>query len=135
MTTSEVCLADGNVLIALSVLEHVHHAAARRWLADHEPTLATCPITEGTLLRFLIREGVDAPLALSTLTAIRQGADRVFWPADLPFAGPQLRGVIGHRQVTDAYLAALARDRGGRLITFDKGLATIHGDVVDLIQT
>jgi hypothetical protein len=36
---------------------------------------------------------------------------------------------MGHRQVTDAYLAALARQQGGRLVTFDAGLAVLHPDV------
>lgn len=38
-----------------------------------------------------------------------------------------------HRQVTDAYLAALARTHGGRLLTFDRGLAAAHADVAELI--
>src|SRR3990170_2466443 len=32
-----------------------------------------------------------------------------------------MTGVIGHRQVTDAYLAALARHHRGQLATFDPG--------------
>jgi hypothetical protein len=36
---------------------------------------------------------------------------------------------MGHRQVTDAYLAALARHHGGRPVTFDKGLVALHPDV------
>jgi uncharacterized protein len=35
-----------------------------------------------------------------------------------------------HRQVTDAYLAQLARGHGGRLASFDQGLAGLHHDVV-----
>ncbi|GLY63497.1 hypothetical protein [Amycolatopsis taiwanensis] len=46
-----------------------------------------------------------------------------------------LNGVLGHRQVTDAYLAQLARAHGGRLATFDPGLATLHTDIADLLQT
>jgi predicted nucleic acid-binding protein len=46
-----------------------------------------------------------------------------------------MTGVIGHRQVTDAYLAHLARTRNGRLATFDQGLAKTHPDVVDLVPT
>jgi predicted nucleic acid-binding protein len=42
-------------------------------------------------------------------------------------------GVIGHRQVTDAYLAQLARQHNARLATFDAGLAALHSDVADLI--
>jgi predicted nucleic acid-binding protein len=43
--------------------------------------------------------------------------------------------VIGHRQVTDAYLAHLARSRTGRLATFDRGLAEMRDDVTDLVPT
>lgn len=32
-------------------------------------------------------------------------------------------GVLGSRQVTDVYLLALAVNRGGRLVTFDKAIA------------
>jgi hypothetical protein len=42
---------------------------------------------------------------------------------------------MGHRQVTDAYLAALARRRQGRLATLDKGLAALHPDVAELLST
>jgi uncharacterized protein len=38
-------------------------------------------------------------------------------------------GVIGHRQVTDAYLAAPARDRNGKPASFDNGLVALHPDV------
>jgi uncharacterized protein len=37
--------------------------------------------------------------------------------------------VLGHRQVTDAYLAALARHHKGKLVSFDRGLAALHADV------
>ena len=35
----------------------------------------------------------------------------------------------GNAQVTDAWLAELARQRKGRLATLDSGLAALHGDV------
>lgn len=43
--------------------------------------------------------------------------------------------MIGHRQVTDAYLAQLARENSGRLATFDKALAQLHDDVTELLAT
>ena len=52
-----VALADRNLLIAMTVPNHVHHRAAQSWLAQHQGAVATCPITQGTLLRLLIREG------------------------------------------------------------------------------
>ncbi|MGH3319762.1 MAG: hypothetical protein ACRDN9_06190 [Streptosporangiaceae bacterium] len=41
--------------------------------------------------------------------------------------------MVGHRQVTDAYLAQLARTQGRAFATFDKGLAAAHPDVAELI--
>jgi len=43
--------------------------------------------------------------------------------------------IHGQRQVTDAYLAALARVRSGRLATFDRGLAALHADVAFLVPS
>ena len=56
-----------------------------------------------------------------------------FWPDAVSFDAVPLDGVIGHRQVTDAYLAHLARVRKGRIATFDQGLAKLHPDVADLV--
>jgi predicted nucleic acid-binding protein len=58
-----------------------------------------------------------------------------FWGDDIGYDRVVLRGVVGHRQVTDAYLAGLARHRGGRLATFDQGLAALHPDVALLVPT
>jgi len=57
----------------------------------------------------------------------------VFWPDDLSYEKISARGIIGHRQVTDAYLAALARSKGGVLVTMDKALAALNPDVCELI--
>ena len=37
--------------------------------------------------------------------------------------------MLGHRQVTDSYLVALARTQGEQLATFDRGLAAANADV------
>lgn len=66
---------------------------------------------------------------------LAQHPRREFWPDSLPYDDVPFKGVIGHRQVTDAYLAQLARANNGRLATFDKGLAQSHGDVAELIST
>lgn len=122
-------LLDGNVLVALTVSEHVHHEAASTWFAAQHPEFATTPITQGTLLRFLLRSGVDAVTATELLAATTDHPQHQFWPDDLPYDASMVRGVVGHRQVTDAYLAALARARRGVLATFDRGLAALHADV------
>ncbi len=127
-------LLDGNVLVALAVRDHVHHLVTRRWFAADDRRFATTPITQGTLLRLLLRNDVAAPDALAVLTAFTKHQRHEFWPDDRPFDRDSLRGVVGHRQVTDAYLAQLARVRGGRLVTLDGGLAAIHPDVAELIE-
>lgn len=127
-------LADGNLLIALTVVDHVHHEAATRWFEEFAPDLATCPITEGTLLRFLIREGTRAPAAMGVLEAMREQDWHEFWPDSVGYERSFLAGVIGHRQVTDAYLVALAQYHGGRVATLDRGLSALHGDDVLLLE-
>jgi uncharacterized protein len=127
-------LLDGNVLIALLVEDHVHHAAVDGWWQGRSAaSFATTPITQGTLLRFLIRNDVSAADSASVLKGFCDLPDHVFWVDDTAYDGQTLRGVLGHRQVTDAYLAALARRNRGRLVTLDAGLQDLHADVVDLV--
>lgn len=126
-------LLDANVLIALVVADHIHHDAAEQWFTNTDGSFATCPITEGSLLRLLIREGQTADNAHAVLHAVKNGERHEFWPDSVTYSDVPLKGVLGHRQVTDSYLAQLARVQGGRLATFDQGLAKQHTDVVDLV--
>jgi uncharacterized protein len=126
-------LLDANVLIALVVTEHVHHDAAAEWLSQSDTGFATCPITHGSLVRFLVRTGQSAATARDVVSAVETAKRHEFWPDSVSFAGVAVGGVVGHRQVTDAYLAQLARTRKGQLATFDNGLAHLHGDVAVLI--
>ena len=127
-------LADGNLLVALTIVEHVHHELAIDWFEGLEPDLATCPITEGPLLRFLLRQGGSASDAIEVIDAIRSQRWHTFWPDSIPYTSELLVGVIGHRQVTDAYLVALARANGAKVATLDRGLAALHGDAAHLLE-
>jgi toxin-antitoxin system PIN domain toxin len=126
-------LLDANVLIALVIADHVHHEAAEEWFTGSGDSFATCPITEGSLLRLLIREGQTASNAQAVLNAVKSSERHEFWPDSIAYGDVPLDGVLGHRQVTDSYLAQLARAQGGRLVTFDHGLAKLHSDVADLV--
>jgi toxin-antitoxin system PIN domain toxin len=126
-------LLDANVLIALLVDDHVHHVAAEDWFVGLSGNFATCPITQGSLMRLLIREGQSAANARAVLNGATGDARHEFWPDDVGYADVPIQGIIGHRQVTDAYLAQLARARGSRLATFDQAMAKLHNDVADLI--
>ena len=130
-----IWLLDGNVLIALADEAHVHHTAARRWFSSRARLFATCPITQGTLVRILLHTNGKHSIAgvVATLRGFTEHSHHRFWPDAIDYLQVNWQGVLGHRQVTDAYLAALARSNGGRLATFDQGLAALHPDVVELI--
>lgn len=130
-----IVLLDANVLIALAIEGHIHHSAAQRWFVSEHRRFASCPSTQGSLLRMLLRGGRTAPAAIAALGRLTRDDRHDFWPDHLPYSDVRMAGVIGHRQVTDAYLAALARARGGLLATFDAGLAAVHTDVAELVST
>lgn len=126
-------LLDANVLIALVVEDHVHHGPAEAWFTASGTSFATCPITQGSLMRLLIREGQPAESARSVLREIVASTRHEFWPDNASYHDIPIAGIIGHRQVTDAYLAHLARSYSARLATLDQALAKLHPDVADLI--
>jgi uncharacterized protein len=126
-------LLDANVLIALVVGEHVHHAPAEAWFSGRTDGFATCPVTQGSLMRLLIREGQTAGAASSVIRGVAENPRHEFWPDEVAYTDVPVAGIVGHRQVTDAYLAQLARGRAARLATFDQGMAKLHADVADLV--
>ena len=126
-------LLDANVLIALLVDDHVHHVAAENWFVGTSGNFATCPITQGSLMRLLIREGQSAATAQAVLNGVTSDVRHEFWPDDVGYVDVPVEGIISHRQVTDAYLAQLARTHGARLATFDQAMAKLHDDEVDLV--
>ena len=130
-----VHLLDANVLIALADHGHSHHEAARTWFSRRSrATFATCPITQGALLRVMFHRGrANIEEALLSLRSFTDHPAHQFWPEDLSYETIRWHGVIGHRQITDAYLAALARKHKGKLATLDRGLAALHHDVAELI--
>lgn len=128
-------LLDANVLIALLVDDHVHHRPAERWLATTDTGFATCPMTQSSLVRLLLRQGQTVSTARELIAAVARDRRHEFWPDSLSFSDVTVTGVIGHRQVTDAYLAQLARSHNARLATFDRGLAQLHSDVAELVPS
>ena len=141
-----VHLLDGNVLAALVSSTHIDHEAAQTWFAaSDEPfatrpfatcPFATCPITQGTRLRLLMRLGeVSSDTALAAVAGVTAHTRYRFWSDSLGYADMSWRGVLGHRQVTDAYLSGMACHHGGRLVSFDSGLVALHADVaIELTQ-
>ena len=130
-----IWLLDGNVLTALSISSHIHHARALAWFQQMPRRFSTCSVTEGTLLRMHMMSAADdsSTAAWSTLALLRQMNGHEFWNEGFSYEEVKPKGVCGHRQVTDAWLAELARKRGGKLATLDAGLAQVHADVAELI--
>ncbi len=127
-------LLDANVLIALTIVDHVHHDVAEEWFVDAAGPFATCPLTQGALVRAWLRAGATTADAVAVLGSVTAVGRHEFWSDDQAYDQVDLRGVVGHRQVTDAYLAGLARARQGRLVTLDRALAALHSDVAVLLS-
>ena len=126
-------LLDANVLIALTVTEHVHHERASEWAGTIDE-FALCPVAEGALVRFLVRLGESAEAAHQVLRSIRARHGYRFWPDSLSYADASLTGVRGHRQVAGAYLVALASEQpAAALATLDESLASAHPDLTVLV--
>jgi predicted nucleic acid-binding protein len=128
-------LLDANVLTALFDVDHVHRPIVRDWYVSLDAKFATCPIVESALVCWLVRlHGRDGTAwAARELAKLAADPRHVFWPNDISMASVRWDGVLGHRQVTDAYVAALARHHGGKVATLDSGFAALHDDVVELI--
>ena len=126
---SRTSLLDVNVLIALFDPDHIHHEPAHRWFGDHRSGgWATCPLTENGVVRVLSNPaysaGAERPARIvERLDMFRSSGDHVFWPDDVSLCDSGVFSLtVGHRQMTDVYLLALARGHDGRLVTFDRSI-------------
>jgi toxin-antitoxin system PIN domain toxin len=124
-------LLDVNVLVALLDASHLHHREATDWLAAHARYgWASCPLTQNSCLRILSLPSYPNPQPTASV-AQRLGSavaheSHVFWPdafSLLEEGRLQWDRVLSSRQITDAYLLALATSHGGRLVTVDRGIS------------
>lgn len=125
-------LLDADLIIALTVAEHEHHERATAWLTTVS-RFAVCPVVEGALIRFLLRIGESVETAKAVLAGVRASERCEFWSDSISYADVDVSTIHGHRQVTDSYLAALARHGSGRLATFDRALAARHSESCVLV--
>lgn len=124
-------LLDVNVLVALLDASHLHHRAATDWLAANlRHGWASCPMTQNGCLRILSLPAYPNPQPTASvaqrLALAVADAAHAFWPDafSLLEQGRVLWDrVLTSRQITDAYLLALAAANAGRLVTFDRGIA------------
>ncbi len=120
-------LLDINVIIALLDADHVMHACARRWLErELEAGWASCPVTQNGVLRILSQPAYPNHRPVASVAARLAEAcnhsSHHFWPGGISLLSETVvnwRQLLGPRQVTDAYLLAVAVAQGGRFVSFD----------------
>jgi toxin-antitoxin system PIN domain toxin len=124
-------LLDVNLLVALADPDHVHHDLAHDWFRDNrERGWATCPVTENGFVRVVSNPkyagGSERPEVLvNILRRFCATTHHHFWSDSLSLTDAAVfhAGFLtSHRQVTDIYLAGLAKKMNGRLATFDRSI-------------
>jgi uncharacterized protein len=141
-------LLDVNVLVAIAWPAHSSHARVKRWLVRHAgEEWATCAFTQAAFVRILSNPAFS-PNALKPLDAVallsanlNHPAHR-FWTNDIGLSEairPFQERIMGHQQITDAYLLGLTLRKKGKLATLDRGVMELlsegspHRGVVELI--
>lgn len=124
-------LLDINVLLALLDSDHVDHRRAGEWLdAEIGSGWASCAITQNGFVRIVSQPRYPSPVPPAHAVRLLEQAcstdHHEFWPCDVSILDEKAvdrRRVHGPRQVTDAYLLALAARHDGRFVTFDRSVA------------
>ena len=123
-------LLDINVLVALLDSDHIDHDRAHEWLDDEIGVgWASCAITQNGFVRVVSQPRYPSPVspteAIDLLDQACAEPHHAFWPCDASLLDPSVidrARLHGPRQVTDAYLLALATHHDGHLVTFDQSI-------------
>jgi hypothetical protein len=124
-------LLDVNVLIALLDGSHMHHGLVTDWLAKNlGKGWASCPMTQNGCIRILslpsYPNSIPAAQVAERLAEAIEHSSHAFWADSISLLHPgrlMWEKVLSSRHVTDAYLLALAVERGGRFVTLDRGIS------------
>lgn len=131
-------LLDVNVWIALLDEAHAFHAQALAFIQRRKLKIATCALVENGVIRVLNLPGYSrlGPVGFEVVSAklneICAGMDHEFWAGSVSLRTPGTVNwprVLGHNQITDVYLLALAVANQGCLVTLDHrvALSTVVG--------
>lgn len=133
-TSSDLLLLDVNVLFAMAWPNHQFHQAAIGTMETHHGKWATCALTQLGFIR-LSSTAAAIPAPKTPAEAAALLAEMVSDPlhtylGTLPSPiAKNLCGrfdrVLGPRQVTDAYLLALAHSHDAVFLTFDTRLESL----------
>lgn len=131
-----VFLLDVNALVALSWPRHQFHERTQSWFAKHsEKGWATCPFTQAGFVRVVSNPAfsggtVTLSDAMRSLEATTKHSGHQFWKDELSLPDavfPIKLKILGHQQVTDAYLLGLATYKKGKLATLDQRIVALLG--------
>lgn len=133
-------LLDVNLLVALAWPNHVHHDVSTAWFERHSETgWATSPVTQSGFVR--VSSNARATPGAKTPAEAVQLLERIvalpghrFWEDEVSLVESKAvarEKLVGHRQVTDAHLLALAIEHQGRLATLDARITRIVPDAFD----
>lgn len=132
-----ISLLDVNVLIALCDGRHEHHLSAAQWFVENAGAgWSSCPLTQNGAIRIMSTPAYPGARPVSQVLAQVQtlcaSAHHRFWPDAVSLLQEGILNpahLLGHRQLTDAYLLALAVRHQGRFVTLDGAvpLKAVHG--------
>lgn len=124
----KVALLDVNVLLALAWPNHQHHGAAHKWFGNRSASgWATCALTQLGFIRLCSNPSFTAaPVApkdaAELLAQMAKAPKHHFWTSPPAAEAALYQRAMGHQQVNDAYLVAIAEHHKGQVATFDRPL-------------
>ena len=132
------CLVDLNVWLALAYTRHAQHSVAMRWFENAGAAeCCFCRLTQLGLLRLLtnatimgrdIRTDLEAWAAYDELAAdFRVSFIDETTGLETAFRSLTGTGRSSNHRWPDAYLGALARISGMKVVTFDRGFLAMPG--------
>jgi toxin-antitoxin system PIN domain toxin len=133
--SSDLLLLDVNVLLAIAWPNHQFHAAAIAALSSRK-RWATCALTQLGFIRLSSNPAAiptaKSPHEAAGLLARLIGDSFHLYLDSLPAPSSEdwrdgFATLLGHQQVTDAYLLRLAAANEAVLVTFDRRLESVAG--------
>lgn len=124
-------LLDANALIALAWPTHEHHPRMVKWFGQHARAgWSSTAFTQSAFVRVISQPAfAGRPIAVAEIAELllrnTSHAKHRLVALDFGFADVWAActgGILGHRQITDAWLLTAAIRNGMKLLTFDAGV-------------
>jgi toxin-antitoxin system PIN domain toxin len=139
-----IALFDLNFLVALAWPHHQFHSTANTWFHKHHAKgWATCTATQLGFIRLssnpsYLQGAKKTPEEARQLLVelIHHPHHRFLTDLEAPVYFPEIASLLGHQQLTDAYLIGMARLTESRLVTFDRRLASLtsNKNLIEIIR-